>query len=553
MMTKSFGPQIPGSLLRLRISPRRSTTRAARWTSPWRSTGTTSSSSATSCPSRQTTVIYEASGVLPTSCRSRRPPGRGGRGADRADGAGQRGQDRAKNSVVLGLSPAVRHRARGIWPASAASSKEGPQVSRRTSAPLRRPHVGGGRPLRSAVAMARCPGRAAQLLADATTCAPLRRSSQAAISSRLPDHTVLRVMHFPGSRDLEVRGVMLQPRRDRGDRRASAPRSPQEGDDGDLRAGHVAQDRDARARLDRRAAARVRQRAARRPSTASRPRPSRPTCCRPPSPPTATRCDPCSPPRGRHTFRSRSRRSTSPRSTEPVIVLSDQRSRSARRPWTHRHSRFTSSRAASPSPPSCHYVRYRITEFGVSPISRPGQAGGNYLASGIEHNERGAPRERRHARAHGGEAFRKLRPLKRRADLFELVGDSHAPSVSSPGAVSPASRAMRSSSPGARGCTRACSCPAALPDRRGGYGEFFGALSAVLFLEQSSSASCSGSCACTSTAACRRALCRPGPTRSCRRRWWRGCADRAHAQHAAAPESEPPSARRSPGKGRTRA
>jgi 2-oxoglutarate ferredoxin oxidoreductase subunit alpha len=37
------------------------------------------------------------------------------------------------------------------------------------------------------------------------------------------------------------------------------------------------------------------------------------------------------------------------------------------------------------------YERFKATESGVSPISHPGMPGGNYLASGIEHNERGAP------------------------------------------------------------------------------------------------------------------------------------------------------------------
>ncbi|MDO8793133.1 MAG: 2-oxoacid:acceptor oxidoreductase family protein, partial [Vicinamibacterales bacterium] len=38
-----------------------------------------------------------------------------------------------------------------------------------------------------------------------------------------------------------------------------------------------------------------------------------------------------------------------------------------------------------------HYMRFQITESGVSPISHPGMEGGNYLASGIEHAESGAP------------------------------------------------------------------------------------------------------------------------------------------------------------------
>ena len=38
-----------------------------------------------------------------------------------------------------------------------------------------------------------------------------------------------------------------------------------------------------------------------------------------------------------------------------------------------------------------HYTRFRLTESGVSPVSHPGMAKGNYLASGIEHTESGAP------------------------------------------------------------------------------------------------------------------------------------------------------------------
>ena len=38
------------------------------------------------------------------------------------------------------------------------------------------------------------------------------------------------------------------------------------------------------------------------------------------------------------------------------------------------------------------YARFAHTASGVSPISHPGLRGGNYLASGIEHNEHGAPR-----------------------------------------------------------------------------------------------------------------------------------------------------------------
>jgi len=74
------------------------------------------------------------------------------------------------------------------------------------------------------------------------------------------------------------------------------------------------------------------------------------------------------------------------------------------------------------------YVRFRITETGVSPISKPGMLGGNYLASGIEHNERGAPTAGGGMHAKMNEKrIRKLDPLKSRRDLFILEGDADAP------------------------------------------------------------------------------------------------------------------------------
>jgi 2-oxoglutarate ferredoxin oxidoreductase subunit alpha len=54
--------------------------------------------------------------------------------------------------------------------------------------------------------------------------------------------------------------------------------------------------------------------------------------------------------------------------------------------------------------------------------------GGNYLASGIEHNERGAPTASGEIHARMNEKrIRKLEPLKRRRDLFLVEGDAHAP------------------------------------------------------------------------------------------------------------------------------
>jgi 2-oxoglutarate ferredoxin oxidoreductase subunit alpha len=74
------------------------------------------------------------------------------------------------------------------------------------------------------------------------------------------------------------------------------------------------------------------------------------------------------------------------------------------------------------------YERFKITDSGISPISHPGLRGGNYLASGIEHNERGAPTASGevHARMND-KRIRKLDPLKRRRDLFVVEGDPNAP------------------------------------------------------------------------------------------------------------------------------
>ncbi len=74
------------------------------------------------------------------------------------------------------------------------------------------------------------------------------------------------------------------------------------------------------------------------------------------------------------------------------------------------------------------YERFKATDSGISPISHPGMRGGNYLASGIEHNERGAPTASGevHARMND-KRIRKLDPLKHRRDLFLIEGDPHAP------------------------------------------------------------------------------------------------------------------------------
>ncbi len=73
------------------------------------------------------------------------------------------------------------------------------------------------------------------------------------------------------------------------------------------------------------------------------------------------------------------------------------------------------------------YQRFQATDSGISPISHPGMPGGNYLASGIEHNERGAPTASGETHARMNEKrLGKLEPLKQRRDLFLIEGDPRA-------------------------------------------------------------------------------------------------------------------------------
>ncbi len=82
-----------------------------------------------------------------------------------------------------------------------------------------------------------------------------------------------------------------------------------------------------------------------------------------------------------------------------------------------------------PTPPELEkYQRFAISESGISPISEPGVEGGNYLASGIEHNEAGAPTASGAIHARMNEKrIRKFASLRGRRDLFDVYGDRHAP------------------------------------------------------------------------------------------------------------------------------
>ena len=114
----------------------------------------------------------------------------------------------------------------------------------------------------------------------------------------------------------------------------------------------------------------------------------------------------------------------------PVILLSDQEI--AQRKETvppFDTGEFVVEERARPQGPAIEdYQRFRLTDSGVSPISEPGMPGGSYLASGIEHNEAGAPTASGEVHARMTEKrLRKLEPLKQQRDLFRIEGDQRAP------------------------------------------------------------------------------------------------------------------------------
>jgi len=114
----------------------------------------------------------------------------------------------------------------------------------------------------------------------------------------------------------------------------------------------------------------------------------------------------------------------------PVIILSDQEV--GQRKETAEPIDATQAVLVNRREPGAQelekYVRFRFTESGISPISHPGMPGGNYLASGIEHNESGAPTANGEMHAKMNEKrLRKFNPLRNRRDLFIADGPQDAP------------------------------------------------------------------------------------------------------------------------------
>jgi len=134
-----------------------------------------------------------------------------------------------------------------------------------------------------------------------------------------------------------------------------------------------------------------------------------------------------------------------------------------------------------------NYTRFKLTESGISPLSHPGMAGGNYLAAGIEHNELGRPTANGEMHARMNEKrFRKFTSLKSRRDLFAIEGDPQAPvGLVSWGSVAGVAReALRLAK--AEGLNVKLLVPKLLyPVAEEVYQDFFGSVRRGLFIEQS--------------------------------------------------------------------
>ena len=173
----------------------------------------------------------------------------------------------------------------------------------------------------------------------------------------------------------------------------------------------------------------------------------------------------------------------------PVLVLSDQEIGQRKETVDPIDtSRFHLVERRRPSPSDLNeYKRFRLTNDHVSPISHPGMERGNYLASGIEHNEAGAPTASGEIHAEMNEKrIRKLDPLKRRRDLFAIEGDPTAPvALVSWGSVAGVAREARRLAE-TRGLRVKLLVPTLLyPVADEVYREFFASVQRGLVIEQS--------------------------------------------------------------------
>ncbi len=87
----------------------------------------------------------------------------------------------------------------------------------------------------------------------------------------------------------------------------------------------------------------------------------------------------------------------------------------------------TNGHAEGDEEDASRFRRYQLTENGVSPMAIPGQAGGQYVATGLEHSETGSPAYSRKAHREMTEKrFRKLEACVHDAPEAECYGDPDA-------------------------------------------------------------------------------------------------------------------------------
>ncbi|MTJ81566.1 MAG: 2-oxoacid:acceptor oxidoreductase subunit alpha [Telmatospirillum sp.] len=103
----------------------------------------------------------------------------------------------------------------------------------------------------------------------------------------------------------------------------------------------------------------------------------------------------------------------------PAIVLSDQAMGQSRviidKPAD---SPYVASRLVAPAGDG-QYRRYALTDSGISPMAIPGTPGSNYVADGLEHNEKGTPSSQ------AGDHLAQLDKRSRKLDSFDY-GDNWA-------------------------------------------------------------------------------------------------------------------------------
>ena len=98
----------------------------------------------------------------------------------------------------------------------------------------------------------------------------------------------------------------------------------------------------------------------------------------------------------------------------PVIMLSDQSLGQARVVIDQPVDVKFATKRLTPTAPIETYERYARTESGVSPMSLPGMAGGQYTADGLTHNAKGTPSSQ------AGDHISQMDKRQRKLDAYDF-------------------------------------------------------------------------------------------------------------------------------------